>query len=59
MIKFLSNLDWNTQEKKELPKVARDLLVRLFANEAPEKNEPDYDQETNEADRKDKRRRIE
>ena len=29
---------------KELPKVARDLLVRLFPNETTEKNEANYDQ---------------
>ena len=32
------------QRNKELPKVARDLLVRLFPDEATDKNEANYDQ---------------
>ena len=43
MIKDFSNRDWNTKEK-ELPKVASDLFVRLFPNEATEENEAGYDQ---------------
>ena len=31
-------------KKKKLPKVARDLFVRLFPNEATEENKADYDQ---------------
>ena len=42
MIKFFSNLDWNTKEKKEIPKVARDLFVRLFQNDTMEENEAEY-----------------